>query len=589
MNGSTDYIEAWASNSGGVSIGGTSDYTNFSGSLLANSVTTTAGGATPISALSAATNANTIDNGNFTQNWNWASSTSQNALSLSANALTTGSLLSLTSSSAGLNSTAGLVNIANTSASTLGTVLRVQANSTAGSGLTVLANGTVAIGTNSPVGNASLNVQANVGSYNAITLQNNSLNGTGKGAIITGARATNANVPFSGIGVFDSGIARKVYIGGGNWNQTDADQIDFYTSPTYSEGLNSGQLRMIIVGNGNVGIGTGAPSAKLSVNGDANNTTGVWGVFSDLRSKDNVQPYTRGLTDLLKLNPVTFTYKPEFEMGSSTHVGFIAQDLQTAVPEMVSNLGIVRGIDNFLENNQEGLMQLIINAIKEIALKISNMAEEIVTKTIKTEILCVGNNCVNEQQFGEMMLGNAITVPVATNTSPVITVLGTNPATVNVGDVYTDAGATATDAQDGSLTSSIVTNIIFGGATTSAVDTSSVGTYQVAYTVVDSHANAVTVYRTVNVVVATTAPATTTSIAITLTGDNPQTIASTTTSYTDLGATALDDLNQTIPVTNDSVDIMTAANLAAPATYTITYTASNAGVTATSTRQVIIQ
>lgn len=87
-------------------------------------------------------------------------------------------------------------------------------------------------------------------------------------------------------------------------------------------------------------MGPSTPTAVLSVNGNANNTTGAWGVFSDARSKEDIQSYNRGLQDLLKLNPVTFKYKPEFGLGTTTHIGFIAQDLQAAMPEMVTNLSI---------------------------------------------------------------------------------------------------------------------------------------------------------------------------------------------------------------------------------------------------------
>ena len=57
------------------------------------------------------------------------------------------------------------------------------------------------------------------------------------------------------------------------------------------------------------------------------------------------------------------------------------------------------------------------------------------------------------------------------NTAPVITLLGSDPVNVTEGDTYTDAGATATDVEDGDLTSSIVT--------VNPVDTSIPGTYRV--------------------------------------------------------------------------------------------------------------
>ena len=113
---------------------------------------------------------------------------------------------------------------------------------------------------------------------------------------------------------------------------------------------------------------------------------------------------------------------------------------------------------------------------------------------------------------------------------PVITINGDNPATVELG-TYTDAGATAMDAFHGS------TQVTASGT----VDTSTVGTYTIAYTATDLDNNTATATRTVNVV-DTTAP------VITVTGDNPATVE-LGTSYADAGATA-SDLSGTITVTS---------------------------------------
>lgn len=78
------------------------------------------------------------------------------------------------------------------------------------------------------------------------------------------------------------------------------------------------------------------------------------------------------------------------------------------------------------------------------------------------------------------------------NTIPVITMAGTTPITITVGSGYTDAGATATDNIDGTITSRITT--------VNNVNTSVFGTYTVTYNVTDLSGNAATqVVRTVNV------------------------------------------------------------------------------------------
>jgi VCBS repeat-containing protein len=77
-------------------------------------------------------------------------------------------------------------------------------------------------------------------------------------------------------------------------------------------------------------------------------------------------------------------------------------------------------------------------------------------------------------------------------TPPTITLLGSATVTLTVGDTYTDAGATASDALDGNLTAKIVT--------TNPVNTAQVGDYTVTYNVKDTSGNAATpVTRTVTV------------------------------------------------------------------------------------------
>ncbi len=79
--------------------------------------------------------------------------------------------------------------------------------------------------------------------------------------------------------------------------------------------------------------------------------------------------------------------------------------------------------------------------------------------------------------------------------APVITLTG-GDETITVGDTYTDAGATASDDEQGDISSNILT--------TSDVDTSVAGVYTVAYNVSDGALNAATeVTRTVTVEAAT--------------------------------------------------------------------------------------
>jgi hypothetical protein len=76
--------------------------------------------------------------------------------------------------------------------------------------------------------------------------------------------------------------------------------------------------------------------------------------------------------------------------------------------------------------------------------------------------------------------------------APVITLLGDATVSIEVGDTYIDAGATANDNYDGDITSNIVT--------VSNVDTAIVGIYTVTYDVSDANGNAAfTITRIVSV------------------------------------------------------------------------------------------
>ena len=76
-------------------------------------------------------------------------------------------------------------------------------------------------------------------------------------------------------------------------------------------------------------------------------------------------------------------------------------------------------------------------------------------------------------------------------TKPVISLNGNPKVTVNLGDKYIDAGATATDNVDGNITSKIIV--------TNNVNTLKVGTYKVTYKVTDKSGNTGIKERTVEV------------------------------------------------------------------------------------------
>ena len=156
-------------------------------------------------------------------------------------------------------------------------------------------------------------------------------------------------------------------------------------------------------------------------------------------------------------------------------------------------------------------------------------------------------------------------VQVIDTTAPVLVVTGASTVSTELGETYSDAGATATD-----LSGTI--NVI----TTGSVDDDEVGTYVLTYIATDSSGNESTATRTVNVV-DTTAPVLTVTGAATVSSELGDT-------YTDAGATATDLSGDITVVTTGSVDTDTVG------TYTLTYTAtdpSDNSTTATRTVNVV--
>lgn len=113
--------------------------------------------------------------------------------------------------------------------------------------------------------------------YNSIMISGETeVDGQNKGGLITGARKINSQAPFAILGGYDVGESREIYLGGTNWQMPDATHIQFYTSPSYTEQLNTGVCRMRIFPSGNVTIGRGNTDStvglevKLDVNGAVN-------------------------------------------------------------------------------------------------------------------------------------------------------------------------------------------------------------------------------------------------------------------------------------------------------------------------------
>lgn len=131
----------------------------------------------------------------------------------------------------------------------------------------------------------------------------------------------------------------------------------------------------------NFGSGNGLSAYSQSGYGVYANTAakdggGVWDAYSDSRVKENVNPYTKGLSEILLINPVTYDYNGLGGIKKSTgHIGVIAQEIKEVLPETVSIYSAKLNEEDEEKTdlhtfNGTALTYALINAVKELKTEI---------------------------------------------------------------------------------------------------------------------------------------------------------------------------------------------------------------------------
>lgn len=194
--------------------------------------------------------------------------------------------------------------------------------------------------------------------------------GSGVDARMRMERPSNAQ---TGAFEFDTGGESYEWLFG-NFYSRDYFNIDYWDGST-------DHFWFTILQNGNVGIGTTAPDQALSVNGNADKSSGgtSWGTFCDRRWKDpvSIKPFNLGLEWVRTLpTPVRFRYAKDNGINANPeeeNVNFIAQDLQDGVHDL-----LVYETKNKVKKSDEAPVIMygvnvsamhfaIVNAIKELA------------------------------------------------------------------------------------------------------------------------------------------------------------------------------------------------------------------------------
>jgi hypothetical protein len=131
--------------------------------------------------------------------------------------------------------------------------------------------------------------------------------------------------------------------------------------------------RMRITSGGNVGIGTTTPQSGYrlhvvdSVYVGGNVSAAAYTTRSDYNLKDDIFDIKYGLNDVLQLQPVEYTYKS----NGSKQLGFIAQDIGTILPEVVS-------FEESMSVNYQAIIPILTKAIQEQQALIKALEQRII-------------------------------------------------------------------------------------------------------------------------------------------------------------------------------------------------------------------
>ena len=147
-------------------------------------------------------------------------------------------------------------------------------------------------------------------------------------------------------------------------------------------GTTSTTPKIVFAAGGNVGIGTTAPSEKLEVNGNIKIPAGNSYFGSDKRLKTDIDTIQHSLNIVKQLHGVYYKWDTTvmkangFNFNTSRQIGFIAQSVQSILPEIVvadaDSLGL-------LSLDYSRFAPVLVEAVKELAKKDSTKDVQIKT------------------------------------------------------------------------------------------------------------------------------------------------------------------------------------------------------------------
>ena len=98
-------------------------------------------------------------------------------------------------------------------------------------------------------------------------------------------------------------------------------------------------------------------------------------IASDEKLKINIENTQYGLSDVLKLRGVDFTWKEKLD--GRKDVGFIAQEVQKVIPELVREVDGLKGEDSHLAIDYGKVVPILVEAVKEQQGQIDSLKKEV--------------------------------------------------------------------------------------------------------------------------------------------------------------------------------------------------------------------
>jgi hypothetical protein len=133
---------------------------------------------------------------------------------------------------------------------------------------------------------------------------------------------------------------------------------------------------LTIKDDGFVGIGLSNPTEKLQVNGNVKANS--FPSSSDVRFKTNIRAVENALDKVKELRGVYFNWNqeafPEKNFGAQVELGFIAQEVEKIIPEIVTK---DKSKEEYRSVKYDKVVALLVEAIKEQQKQIDSLTTKV--------------------------------------------------------------------------------------------------------------------------------------------------------------------------------------------------------------------